>query len=153
MSCWLPGPKLVAVELTVHFLATVRHAVSLPSWFSFLSVPDGYRTVCHVSIFNIASYLATHQSPVLSTHCPHYVGHQRGSEVTLETLCLTMSLCPPKWTRLPHGGVDISHSNLLLGTQLRRRGVGQEYTALGITIIYQAYCRSLGQSWKRKVWI
>lgn len=142
-----PRTNIMAVELLMHFLARVRHPKSLLSGFCFLSSPTEYRTMHHPSILNIASYLATHQTPVLSTHCPRYMGNKRGSQVTLEILCVwswhSGLLSEPD---CPQGDVNIPHISLLLGTELSRRGEGQESTALGITVIYQIYCLSLGQS-------
>lgn len=94
-----------------------------PSWFSFPSAPTRYRTMSHLSILNIASSLATHQSSVLSTHCPQCRENERGSGILWVWPCHSHL---PKESGSTHSGVDIPQSNLFLGTQLPRSKVRQK---------------------------
>lgn len=150
MSCWLPGPKFIAVELVVciFFFSTVNHAVSLPSWFHFFSVLPGGKPTSQLPHLNIASCLTTHQLPMFSTQCPHDMGNARESGVILEILCAWP--CHPVLLNepgCPHGSLGYPPQQVPGGE------VWQESTALIITIIHQTYCFPLDRNWKKEVWI
>lgn len=135
-SCWTCG---------VFLFSTVKHSISLPSWFHFFSAPTGGKPTSHLPLLNIASCLTTHQLPLFSTQCPQHMGNARDPGVILEILCAWP--CHPVLQVTPRVGLDIFHSKYKEGK------VWQASTALIITIIRQTYCFPLGGNWKREVCI